>query len=83
VELTRFYVDPERRGEGVGAALFAAALELAQAHAVVMLVNVFADNHGARAFYERAGFRLTRLEPTLVGDQEVWDAWYELVMSDG
>jgi ribosomal protein S18 acetylase RimI-like enzyme len=82
VELTRFYVDSARRGAGIGATLFAAALDLVRVHATVMLVNVIADNHSARAFYERAGCRLTRLEPTLVGDQQVGDAWYELVLRD-
>lgn len=78
VELTRFYVDPSTRGGGIGAALFDAGLAWARDHgARSMLVNVFADNHGGRRFYERAGFTLTRLEPYAIGDQIVGDAWYE------
>jgi len=78
VELTRFYVDPEHRRGGIGRRLLAAALDAARhSGACSMLVNVFADNTVGRAFYEREGFRLLRLEPTLVGDQEVGDAWYE------
>lgn len=79
VELTRFYVDPTLRRSGIGSALFSAALDqLRTTGARSMLVNVFADNHVGRSFYERAGFRLTSLEPTIVGDQVVGDAWYEL-----
>lgn len=78
VELTRLYVDPNARGSGVGAVLFEAGLDWSRDHgARSMLVNVFADNHGGRRFYERAGFTLTRLEPYAIGDQVVGDAWYE------
>ena len=78
VELTRFYVDPAARGNGIGSALFEAGLEWSRDHgARSMLVNVFADNHAGRRFYERAGFTLTRLEPFTVGGQIVGDAWYE------
>ena len=79
VELTRLYVDPETRGNGVGTALFDAAIAWSHARENrSMLVNVFADNHAGRRFYERAGFSLTRLEPYAIGDQIVGDAWYEL-----
>jgi ribosomal protein S18 acetylase RimI-like enzyme len=79
VELTRFYVDPTLRRSGIGSALFGAALDWSRAQAArSMIVNVFADNTVGCAFYERAGFRLTRLCPTTVGDQIVRDAWYEL-----
>jgi len=78
VELTRLYVDPNSRGGGIGAALVAAGLKWSRERgAGSMLVNVFADNHGGRRFYERAGFTLTRLEPFTIGDQIVGDAWYE------
>jgi diamine N-acetyltransferase len=79
VELTRLYVDPANRGAGVGAALVEAGLAWARDRgARSMLVNVFADNHGGRRFYERAGFTLTRLEPYAIGDQMVGDAWYSV-----
>jgi GNAT superfamily N-acetyltransferase len=78
VELTRLYVDPASRGSGMGAALVEASLAWSRDHgARSMLVNVFADNHGGRRFYERSGFTLTRLEPYTIGDQIVGDAWYE------
>jgi ribosomal protein S18 acetylase RimI-like enzyme len=79
VELTRFYVDPGQRRSGIGSALFAAALEWSRDRSArSMIVNVFADNTVGCAFYERAGFRLSRLCPFTVGDQVVRDAWYEL-----
>ena len=77
VELTRLYVDPASRGSGIGAALVEASLAWSRDYgARSMLVNVFADNHGGRRFYERFGFTLTRLEPYTIGDQVVGDAWY-------
>ncbi len=84
VELTRFYVDPERRRSGVGRRLLEAAIAASRsAGARSMLVNVFADNAIGRAFYEREGFRLQRLEPTRVGDQQVGDAWYDRPLDAG
>jgi GNAT superfamily N-acetyltransferase len=82
IELTRFYVDSIRRRTGIGAALFEHALAWARGRgARTMTVNVFADNTIGCAFYERAGFRRTRLCPTIVGDQTVRDAWYALELS--
>jgi ribosomal protein S18 acetylase RimI-like enzyme len=82
VELTRFYVDPDARRGGAGRALFDAGLAWARATgARAMLVNVFADNAIGRAFYEKVGFTLTELAPTVVGDQTVNDAWYTLQLA--
>jgi len=79
IELTRFYVDPSTRGNGIGIALFDAGRTWSRERgATSMLVNVFADNVGGRRFYERVGFVLTRLEPYAIGDQIAGDAWYEL-----
>lgn len=81
VELTRLYVDPSVRRGGIGKALLSHARDAATASgAREMLVNVFADNHIGRAFYEREGFQLLRLEPTQVGDQQVGDAWYVMAL---
>ena len=49
------FVDPERLGQGAGIALLRAA-ERAGAETL----ECFADNAPARAFYERAGWRLTK-----------------------
>jgi ribosomal protein S18 acetylase RimI-like enzyme len=82
VELTRFYVDPDTRRSGAGRALFDAGLAWARnVGARAMLVNVFADNAIGRAFYEKVGFKLTELAPTVVGDQTVDDAWYTLELA--
>ncbi|MEX1158276.1 MAG: GNAT family N-acetyltransferase [Thermomicrobiales bacterium] len=82
VELTRLYVDPAARGGGIGVTLVEASIVLVRLrHARTMLVNVFADNHAGRRFYERVGFTFTRLEPCAIGDQIVGDAWYEREVS--
>ena len=84
VELTRLYVDPEARRGGIGKQLLNQARDAARdSGATEMLVNVFADNQIGRAFYERESFRLLRLEPTQVGDQQVGDAWYVLALGSG
>ena len=49
------FVAPKSQGKGAGWALLGAA----ESHGAVSL-ECFAANHRARAFYERAGWRLTR-----------------------
>jgi putative acetyltransferase len=49
------FVDPERLGQGAGIALLRAA-----ERAGAMTLECFADNAPARAFYTRAGWRLTK-----------------------
>jgi ribosomal-protein-alanine N-acetyltransferase len=55
-EVLTLAVRPERRRAGVGAALVAAALALAATRADAIFLEVGADNPGAHALYERAGF---------------------------
>lgn len=56
-DLERLAVEPARRRQGVAAALLAAALPVVRRHgAQRMLLEVRADNQGARAFYADAGF---------------------------
>lgn len=82
-ELTRLYVDPQLRSGGVGAALFAAARDWStERRARCMRINVFADNHRGRRFYERNGAVLTELCPFTLNDQVLDDAWYELPLAD-
>lgn len=78
VELTRFYVDPDGRGHGIGGELWQTALARLSASAI--LVNVFGDNRDGRRFYERLGFALIEERTTTVGDQTVYDVWYRLAV---
>ncbi|GAB6861345.1 GNAT family N-acetyltransferase [Haloplanus litoreus] len=56
------YVDPERRGEGVGGALLdAAERELLARGADVVTVEAMADNEDAIRLYERRGYRPHRI----------------------
>jgi ribosomal protein S18 acetylase RimI-like enzyme len=57
------YVASERRDEGVGSALLAAAENrLADLGADVVALDVLADNDAARRFYRRAGYEPHRIE---------------------
>lgn len=79
IELTRCYVDPAYRGNGVGRELWQHALDLLQAKRVpTVVVNVFGDNHAGRRFYERLGFTLIEETTTTVGSQTVYDVWYRI-----
>lgn len=79
IELTRFYVDPNVRGQGIGRALWRSALaHLRASDTLATLVNVFGDNSDGRRFYERLGFDLIEETTTTVGDQTVYDVWYRL-----
>ena len=61
-EIYRFFVAPERWGEGVGQALMARALEQLRASGLEALLWVHADNRRARRFYEAGGWRLDGAE---------------------
>ncbi|GGL74480.1 N-acetyltransferase [Wenxinia marina] len=57
-ELKRFYVRPETRGRGVGAALLGAAIRQAQTlGATVLLLDTVDSLTAARRLYEGFGFR--------------------------
>ncbi|KOX95582.1 MULTISPECIES: GNAT family N-acetyltransferase [Halorubrum] len=70
--VSNLYVVPERRGEGIGAALLdAAERELAEAGAEHVALEALADNDRARAFYAARGYDLHRVELTKsLGDAE-------------
>jgi GNAT superfamily N-acetyltransferase len=56
--LEELYVVPEHRGEGIGGAIMATAMELARyCDAVEMHINVDEPDVDTRRFYERLGFR--------------------------
>ena len=58
MEITSLYVDPDHWGRGLGSKLMERAIDCVvdRGHRRVRLW-VLADNVGARAFYERCGFR--------------------------
>ena len=56
-------IDPERRGQGLGRALLAAAEREVARHDVQSLaLNVFGTNTTARRLYESAGYETTTLQ---------------------
>jgi ribosomal protein S18 acetylase RimI-like enzyme len=69
-ELVRLYVHPDHQRRGIGRALLAAGLRaMATAGMRDCYVSVEASNAGARAFYERFGFRPVREYGRFLGDQ--------------
>lgn len=56
VELSRLYVLPRYQRKGVGSALLRKAAEFVPEGKRLSL-NVYRDNHKARSFYEKLGFR--------------------------
>ena len=73
-ELTRMFVRPEARGEGIAALLLAAAEQRARADgASVIRLNTRKDLVGARALYAKHGYR----EIPRYGDEPLADHWFE------
>lgn len=66
--LIAMYVSPPARGAGVGRGLVSAVLQHAHSipHLHLVQLTVTADNHAARALYERNGFQLWGIEPDAV-----------------
>lgn len=59
IELRRIYTLRQAHGSGMGAALMARAVaDAVQRGCRRMLLGVWDQNHRARAFYERSGFRV-------------------------
>ncbi len=78
--LGRLYVDPDRWGQGLGAALYDAALELARSvGATVLELWVLEENRRARAMYERRGWVLVPGR-TLRHPDGPMEVGYELVL---
>lgn len=66
------FVDPPRIGSGAGHKLLAHAESIG-----ARTLECFRDNHAARAFYERQGWRMTRhYERDFVGERHVF-VWFE------
>lgn len=71
-ELVRIYVHPDHQRRGIGRAFLATGLAAMAAKGVDRCyVSVEVSNEGARAFYERSGFRLHREYGRFLGDQIV------------
>src|SRR3712207_7111016 len=60
---TTLFRSPEASGRGVGRTLMEAAAEWARGRGYRLLtLETFGDNHGARAFYARLGYREESLD---------------------
>jgi ribosomal protein S18 acetylase RimI-like enzyme len=67
-ELHRLYVDPERHGSGLGAALMRQAMaEMLKEGAQSVYLGVWSQNHGAQRFYGRFGFEIVGEYEFIVG----------------
>jgi GNAT superfamily N-acetyltransferase len=71
IELRQFYVLKPWQGAGVAADLMQWVLDEARARdADELYLSVFVDNHRARRFYERYGFRFVAPYTFMVGSHE-------------
>jgi ribosomal protein S18 acetylase RimI-like enzyme len=71
IELSKFYLAPDRHGSGVAAALMAATLgEAAGTGATSCWLGVNQENQRAARFYAKQGFEVVGVKRFLVGD--VW-----------
>jgi GNAT superfamily N-acetyltransferase len=71
IELRQFYVLEPWQGAGVAADLMQWVLDEARArNADELYLSVFVDNHRARRFYERYGFRFVAPYTFMVGSHE-------------
>lgn len=70
IELRQFYLLHEWRGAGIAHALMDWAMEEARVRgAREMYLTVYTDNHRAKRFYERYGFRQVGSYKFMVGNQ--------------
>ncbi|MEP2235799.1 MAG: GNAT family N-acetyltransferase [Alteripontixanthobacter sp.] len=79
IALGQLYTDPDRIGEGIGAALMEWALAEARqrGHDAVQL-SVYSENYGAQRFYARYGFVKIADIGFMVGEQRDEEFLYEL-----
>ena len=70
--LNDLYIHPDRQGAGVGGLLLARAMEGANS----LQLWTFQQNHRARAFYEKRGFKLVRLTDGARNEEREPDALY-------
>ena len=72
-QILQLYLAPEARGQGTGAALLRAMQEGRDA----LWLWCFQANSGARRFYERQGFTLTRTTQGADNEERLPDARYD------
>ena len=81
IELRRIYTLLPTHGSGLGPTLMTAALaDARQRSASRVLLGVHPDNHRARRFYERCGFRVIGERRFTVGTQLFIDPVYALTL---
>lgn len=73
--LYKLYVDPRRRGHGLGPRLVAAVEDSLPPDVRRLCVEHFAGNVRAAAFYEREGFAVERVEPSATGSRALDVVW--------
>lgn len=76
LQLHRIYLRREVWGRGYGDSLMDTAESEAQRIGATLLwLNVWQENPGAIAFYQRRGFSILREIPYTMNDNEVFDDW--------
>lgn len=68
--LDRLHIAPHRKGQGIGSMLMDEIFSAARDGRPVT-VEIVEDNHAARGFYERFGFRVTEKTPNCGGEMGV------------
>lgn len=71
--LDQLYVRPAHQGHGVGSRL----LDHAKRQRRVLRLTAFQDNHAARAFYEKRGFRAIAFGDGTTNEEQTPDVVYE------
>lgn len=71
----KLYVAPRSRSRGIGVALLERAMAKLPADTDHVLVEHFAGNTRAAAFYDREGFRVLRTDPAASGDPAAAVVW--------
>ncbi len=81
VELTRFYVDRRRHGQGVAQSLMKAVIDTARSSGARRLwLGVWEHNARAIAFYVKCGFRDCGSHPFLLGNDLQTDREMEMLL---
>jgi len=71
----KLYVHPQHRGRGLGRLLLGAITEQLPPDADRLYIEHFLANERAGAFYERAGFRVERIESSPTGNAALGIVW--------